>query len=120
VQRRRLYWSLRLKDGDKVDKGWLRASTTSPARRSSKRDCCDLRPKTVPTFDQRVLGPEHRRTLTKRMNLASFTGEAGDVAGACEQLVALLAVTERALGSDHPNTVTTSQNLAYWAEASLG
>ena len=40
-------------------------------------------------------GPEHRDTLTARHNLARWTGEAGDAAGARDQFAALLPVCER-------------------------
>lgn len=42
-----------------------------------------------------------------RSNLAHWTGEAGDAAGARDQYAALLPLQERALGPDHPDTLTT-------------
>ena len=41
------------------------------------------------------LGAEHPETLTTRANLACWTGEAGDAAGARDQFAALLPVCER-------------------------
>ena len=46
--------------------------------------------------------PEHPDTLTARANLARWTGEAGDAAGARDQYAALLPVRERVLGPRAP------------------
>ena len=61
---------------------------------------------------ERVLGPEHLNTLTARANLAYWTGEAGDAAGARDQYAALVPVEERVLGPEHLNTLTARANLA--------
>ena len=53
------------------------------------------------THRMRVLGPEHPDTLPARGNLARWTGEAGDAAGARDQFAALLPVRERVLGPEH-------------------
>jgi tetratricopeptide repeat protein len=58
-----------------------------------------------------VYGPEHARTLTARHNVADWTGEAGDEAGARDQCAALY---ERVLGAEHPYTLTVRANLARW------
>ena len=42
--------------------------------------------------DERVLGPEHPRTLADRANLAGFTREAGDPATARDLFAGLLPV----------------------------
>ena len=55
-----------------------------------------------------------RDTLTARANLACWTGQAGDAAGARDQFAALLPVRERVLGPEHPDTLTARANLAYW------
>ncbi|HEV3295430.1 MAG TPA: FxSxx-COOH system tetratricopeptide repeat protein, partial [Streptosporangiaceae bacterium] len=59
-------------------------------------------------------GPEHRDTLAARGNLARWTGEAGDAAGARDQYAALLPTEERVLGAEHPDTLTARASLAYW------
>ena len=41
------------------------------------------------------MGPEHPDTLAARGNLADWTGEAGDAAGARDQFAALLPIVER-------------------------
>ena len=64
--------------------------------------------------DSEDYGPEHPDTLTARANLAYWTGEAGDAAGARDQYAALLPVGERVLGPEHPDTLTTRGNLARW------
>jgi hypothetical protein len=66
------------------------------------------------------LGPEHPRSLTTRSNIASWTGEAGDAAGARDQYAALLPIQERVLGREHPNTLTTRGNLAAWTREAEG
>ena len=43
-----------------------------------------------------------------------MTGEAGDAAGARDQLAALLPIRERVLGPEHPDTLTTRNQLARW------
>jgi Tetratricopeptide repeat len=63
---------------------------------------------------ERVLGPEHPETLITRSQLARWTGEAGDAAGARDQVAALLPIMERVLGPEHPDTLGTRHNLAYW------
>ena len=77
-----------------------------PGPATSSPPCCPS--------DERVLGAEHPDTLTARRNLASWTGQAGDAAGARDQFAALLPVRERVLGAEHPDTLTTRANLAYW------
>jgi hypothetical protein len=59
--------------------------------------------------DSDTYGPEHPSTLVARHNLAVWTGEAGDAAGARDQLTALLPIRERALGS-----LVTRRELARW------
>ena len=59
-------------------------------------------------------GPEHPDTLIVRGNLARWTGEAGDAAGARDQYAALLPVRERVSGPEHPDTLTVRGNLARW------
>ncbi len=56
----------------------------------------------------------HPRTLGARADLAAWTGEAGDAAGARDQFAALLPIRERVHGPEHPHTLTTRSNLAYW------
>jgi hypothetical protein len=41
-------------------------------------------------------------------------GQAGDPAGARNQLAALVPVRIRILGADHPDTQAVSNNLTYW------
>ena len=60
------------------------------------------------------LGAEHPGTLTVRANLAHWTGNAGDAAGARDQFATLLPVRERVLGAEHPHTLTDRANLAFW------
>ena len=64
---------------------------------------------------ERVLGPEHRDTLTVRASLAHYTGRAGDEAGARDQYAALLPMRERILRREQRDTLTTRDWLAYWA-----
>ena len=52
--------------------------------------------------------------LATRHDLARWTGEAGDVAGARDHYAVLLPIRERVLSPDHPETLTTRSNLAYW------
>ena len=59
-------------------------------------------------------GPEHRDTLTARHQLAYWTGEAGDPAGARDQFASLLPIRERILGPEHPSTLDTRHQLARW------
>ncbi len=59
-------------------------------------------------------GPEHPETLSACHNLATWTGAAGDAAGARDQFAALLPVRQRALGPEHPDTLATRRGLATW------
>jgi hypothetical protein len=63
---------------------------------------------------ERASGSEHPDALAARGNLAYWTGEAGDAAGARDQIVALLPVFERVLGLDHRHTLAARANLARW------
>jgi hypothetical protein len=65
---------------------------------------------------ERVLGPDHARTLATRHELARWTGEAGDAAGARDLLAALLPVRERVSGPEHPETQLARHQFAYWTE----
>ncbi len=69
-------------------------------------------------MDERVLGSEHPLSLTARANLAYYTGDAGDAAGARDQFAALLPVVERVLGHDHADTLTARASLTYWTKCS--
>ena len=60
-------------------------------------------------------GPEHLDTLAARNQLARWVGEAGDAAGARDEVAALLPISERVLGPEHPDTLTTRHILAFWA-----
>ncbi|MFD8811158.1 tetratricopeptide repeat protein [Streptomyces sp. NPDC059627] len=62
----------------------------------------------------RVLGADHRDTLSIRHGLAFWRGEAGDPAGAVAAFVELLDDCMRVLGADHPYTLTTRNNLGHW------
>jgi hypothetical protein len=66
------------------------------------------------TYGQRVSGAEHPDTLTARHNLAYWTGEAGDAAGARDRSAALLPIRERVLAPEHPDTLATRNKLAHW------
>jgi hypothetical protein len=63
-----------------------------------------------------VSGPEHPSTLLTRANLALWTGQAGDAAGARDQHAALLPIQERVLAPEHPLTLATRDDLPYWTE----
>lgn len=53
---------------------------------------------TIAEACERVLGPEHPRTLDAYGGLANCNGQAGDVAGARDRLAVLLPAYERVLG----------------------
>jgi hypothetical protein len=63
---------------------------------------------------ERVHGPEHPHTLATRYSLARWTGEAGDTAGARDQLAILLPVDERVHGTSHPRTLRARRDLTHW------
>lgn len=65
-------------------------------------------------LQQRVLGEEHPLTLITHDNLAYWTGQSGDVAGARDLCARVLAVRTRVQGADHPDTLTTRYDLARW------
>ena len=72
---------------------------------------CDLQ-RALLLARERVLGPEHQRTLISRANLARWTGEAGDAAGARDQFAALVLAFVRAFGTEHPSSLTAAAALA--------
>ncbi len=59
-------------------------------------------------------GPEHPDTLAARHEVAFWTGEAGDAAGARDQLAVLLPLRERVQGPEYPFTLVTRNQLARW------
>jgi Tetratricopeptide repeat len=59
-------------------------------------------------------GPEHRDTLAARAQLACWTGEAGDAAGARDQYAALLPAADQVLGHKQPDTLSIRASLARW------
>ncbi len=61
---------------------------------------------------ERVLGPDHPRTLTARGNLAASYWSAGRTGKAIAKQERVAADTERILGPDHPDTLTARANLA--------
>ena len=63
---------------------------------------------------EQVLGPGHPDTLATRGDIAHWTGECGDAAGALRLYRELLPDRERVLGPGHPDTLTTRGNIARW------
>ncbi|WP_444546267.1 tetratricopeptide repeat protein [Streptomyces nojiriensis] len=65
---------------------------------------------------ERVLGPEHPRTLAARANLGASYWQAGRTADAIALQDQVLADAERLLGPEHPQTLAARANLAtsYW------
>ena len=61
---------------------------------------------------ERVLGPDHPRTLASRNDLANAYLAAGRAAEATPLFERTLADSERVLGSDHPDTLISRNNLA--------
>ena len=83
----------------------------------------------IPLFEQvladrqRVLGEEHRDTLSSWNNLASAYRAAGRFGEAIPLYEATLADGERVLGEEHPDTLNSRSNLAsafYQAAGRLG
>ena len=65
-------------------------------------------------WDDDAYGPEHPDTLAARLDLAYWTGMAGDPAAARDQYAALLPTRVRVLGAEHPHTLAVRHNLARW------
>ena len=85
---------------------YLGSSGNYAAARDLQRRVLDAR--------ERVLGPEHPRTLSARTDLARWTGEAGDPAAARDLLAGLLPVREKVSGPEHPDTLAVRSGLARW------
>jgi tetratricopeptide (TPR) repeat protein len=66
------------------------------------------------TLRTAIQSPDHPGTLATRVNVAYWTGNSGDVAGALLLLRELLPDQQRVLGPDHPGTLATRSNIAYW------
>jgi tetratricopeptide (TPR) repeat protein len=66
---------------------------------------------------QRVLGPDHPRTLAAMNTLANSYFARGRPADACKLQEETLAARRRVLNPDHPDTLTTMNNLADSYEA---
>jgi tetratricopeptide (TPR) repeat protein len=63
---------------------------------------------------KRLQHPGHPATLVIRGNIALWTGECGDAAGALRLFTALQPDMERVLGPDHPHTLRIRGNVAFW------
>jgi tetratricopeptide (TPR) repeat protein len=61
---------------------------------------------------ERILGPEHPKTLESRSNLANAYFDAGQLDEAIELTRQVLADRERVLGPEHPQTLAGRTNLA--------
>jgi Domain of unknown function (DUF4062)/Tetratricopeptide repeat/NB-ARC domain len=61
---------------------------------------------------ERTLGPDHPSTLSTRLYLAYWRGQAGDPMGALIAFGRLLADRIRVLGPDHPDTLITRDHIA--------
>ena len=61
-----------------------------------------------------IQSPDHPDTLTTRSNIAYWTGQCGDLAGALRLFQELLPDRERVLGPHHPGTLNTRSNIASW------
>jgi hypothetical protein len=61
-----------------------------------------------------IQSPGHPDTLTTRHDIAYWTGEGGDQAGALRLSRELLPDQEQMLGPDHPDTLATRGNIATW------
>jgi hypothetical protein len=59
-------------------------------------------------------GPDHPDTLKVRRELARWTANAGDAAGARDQLAVLLPASALILGPEHPETLRIRRDLASW------
>ncbi len=57
------------------------------------------------TLRTTIQSPDHPDTLTTRNNIAAWTGQCGDPAGALRLFQELLPDRERVLGPDHPDTL---------------
>ena len=77
-----------------------------PGPATSSPSCCPSR--------SGSRAPSTRDTLVARHDLAPWTGEAGDAAGARDQYAALLPIVERVQGPEHPDTLGTRHELARW------
>jgi len=87
---------------------YLGFSGSYPAARDLSRQIADAH------AEDEAYGPEHPETLAASRNLAGWTGQAGDLAGARDQFAALLPVHERVLGPEHPETLVARHELAVW------
>jgi tetratricopeptide (TPR) repeat protein len=61
-----------------------------------------------------IQGPRHPGTLTTRGNIARWTGESGDPAGALRRFEELLPDMEQVLGPRHPYTLIIRGSIAAW------
>jgi hypothetical protein len=92
--------------------GMLRMASTL-GRSGGYRAARDLCYKIVQARE-RVLGAEHRGTVTARHDLAHWTGFAGDPAAARDQFADLLPISRRVYGAEDRHTLTTWHSLGYW------
>ena len=61
---------------------------------------------------RRVLGEDHRMTLTAACNLANDLYQLGELQAACDLNQVALDGRRRVLGADHPDTMATASDLA--------
>jgi hypothetical protein len=68
---------------------------------------------------KRVLGDEHRDTLSSMNNLAFTMKEQGKDDGAIQPITECVQIRERVLGPGHPHSLSSSAALAVWRHAGL-
>jgi hypothetical protein len=66
------------------------------------------------TYRRRLQRPDHPDVLTTRDNIAQWTGQRGDAAGALQLLRELLPDMARVLGPSHAGVLITRGNIATW------
>ncbi len=85
--------------------GHPRQPRPGPGRRGMRPPPATSSPRCCPSASGSS-APSTRTPWPPAHNLARWTGEAGDAAGARDQYAALLPVRERVLGPEHPDTLT--------------
>jgi Tetratricopeptide repeat len=93
-------------DGMRRIATYLGSSGSYPAARDLCQQIADAYRK------GKTYGAEHPDTLAACGSLAYWTGEAGDLAGARDQLAVLLPLFEQVLGPEHPDTLAARGSLA--------
>ena len=88
-------------------------SLSGPERQGTPTARETLLTELLPSFE-RAFGPEHQQTLGIHLELARWTGAAGNASAARDLYAKVLSLSQHALGPEHIHTTNARAGLEWW------